>query len=348
MQDHYFQYQDAMSIVEDEYKPIYRPGCADRFAQNLLPDFEFCDAKTKLNAHMGLFDGYMVDQENLNLKAALNSAYENMLVKSLRMAFLAGQEAGTLQNQVKMDERLVENLERRKWCTSRGEINSTEMEDKYKVPERQVLQGGASRKRRLCRHFLKGHCKRGKTCDFLHDASIFCEEEQKIFLGGLPAHITKATLRLRMAEQGFEVINSPKVLRGFTPQVCLASVDQAQKLIKLGRITIDGTEVDVRPYRPYNVVGRKQVPDAVSRSVFLGGLACGTTRHMIKDEVEKLGVKVVNHPLVKMGFSPQVMLGTLEQAQKLIRMKQIVINETLVDVRPYIDDRRVVTETAKN
>jgi len=131
------------------------------------------------------------------------------------------------------------------------------------------------------------------------------------------------------------------VLRGFTPQVCLASVEQAQQLIQKGRISIDGIDVDVRPYRPYTVVGRKQLPDAVSRSVFLGGLACGTTRHMIRDEVEKLGVKVVNHPLVKMGFSPQVMLGTVEQAQKLVRMKQVLINNTLVDVRPYIDDRRV-------
>jgi len=347
MQDHYIQYQDTMSIVEDECKPIYQSGCADRFnAQNFLSEYEICNAKTKFNAHMGLFDTSMQGENNSNLNAALNTAYEKMLIKSLRLAFLAGQEAGNLQSQVKMDEQM---MERRKWCTGRGDTNPAEMEDDYKVTERpDLLQGGASRKRRLCRHFLKGHCKRGKTCDFLHDASIFCEDEQKVFLGGLPAHITKTTLRTRLAEKGFEVINSPKVLRGFTPQVCLASVDQAQKLIKMGRISIDGTEVDVRPYRPYNVVGRKQLPDAVSRSVFLGGLACGTTRHMIKDEVEKMGVKVVNHPLVKMGFSPQVMLGTVAQAQKLVRMRQVVINNTLVDVRPYVDDRRVVAETGKN
>lgn len=335
-----------MSITDEDTRPIYQSRCADRFnAQNFLSEYEI-EAKTKFNAHIDLNDRSMPGENSSNLEAALNNAYEKMLIKSLRMAFLAGQEAGSLQSQVKMDEQM---LERRKWCNSRGEINSMEMEDNYKVAERfDMLQGGASRKRRLCRHFLKGHCKRGKGCDFLHDASIFCEDQQKVFLGGLPAHITKATLRGRLAEQGYEVINSPKVLRGFTPQVCLASVDQAQMLIKKGRITIDGTEVDVRPYRPYNVVGRKQLPDAVSRSVFLGGLACGTTRHMIKDEVEKLGVKVVNHPLVKMGFSPQVMLGTVEQAQKLVRMRQIVINNALVDVRPYVDDRRVIAEPGKN
>jgi len=127
-----------------------------------------------------------------------------------------------------------------------------EIQEDYKVDRLRV----PTRKRRLCRHFLKGHCKRGNGCDFLHDASIFCEKEQKVFLGGLPAHITQTRLRLRMAEQGFEIINSPKVLRGFTPQVCLASVEQAQLLIEKGRISIDGTDVDVRPYRPYNVLSQ--------------------------------------------------------------------------------------------
>jgi len=305
-------------------------------------------AKSMFKENMDLSYGSMPGANRSDLDAALNSAwYEKMFIKSLRMAFMAGQESAcTLQSQANMDEQI---LERRKWCSGRSEINAMEMEDSLKSTERgNLVQGGIARKRRLCRHFLKGHCKRGKNCDFLHDESIFCEDQQKVFLGGLPSHITKTTLQVRLAEQGFQVINSPKVLRGFTPQVCLASVEQAQQLVKKGSVSIDGTDVDVRPYRPYTVVGRKQLPDAVSRSVFLGGLACGTTRHMIKDEVEKLGVKVVNHPLIKMGFSPQVMLGTVEQAQKLVRMRQIVINNTLVDVRPYIDDRRVIGETGKN
>lgn len=346
MQDHYMQFQDTMSLVGDDCKPIYQAGCASRSnAPYYLSEYQML-AKAKFNEHMDLANSSIPTRNRPNLEAVLSSAYEKMLIKSLRIAFLAGQKAGSLQSHANLEEQI---LERRKWCTGRGEINPVEMEENFKVAERlNLLQGGISRKRRLCRHFLKGHCKRGKNCDFLHDASIFCEDQQKVFLGGLPSHITKATLQVRLAEQGFEVINSPKVLRGFTPQVCLASVEQAQQLVKKGRISIDGTDVDVRPYRPYNVVGRKQLPDAVSRSVFLGGLACGTTRHMIKDEVEKLGVKVVNHPLVKMGFSPQVMLGTVEQAQKLVRMRQVVINNTLVDVRPYIDDRRVISETGKN
>merc|ERR1719233_1544340 len=50
-------------------------------------------------------------------------------------------------------------------------------------------------KRRLCRHFLKGCCNRGDSCDFQHDESIFCSDDQKVFLDGLPTHITDKVLR---------------------------------------------------------------------------------------------------------------------------------------------------------
>lgn len=201
-------------------------------------------------------------------------------------------------------------------------------------------QEDQNRKRRLCRHFLKGHCKRGKACDFLHDSSIFCPDLQKVFLGGLPSHIVEATLRQKLAEQGYTVINKPKVLRGFTPQVCLGSVVEAQRLIEKGKILIDGSQVDVRPYEAFAKDNlEKKLPDDIKRSVFLGGLPNGTTGQMIKEELEKMDVKVVNHPLIKAGFTPQVMLGSVAQAQMLVNLKKVRINETLVDVRPYVNFR---------
>jgi len=197
-----------------------------------------------------------------------------------------------------------------------------------------------NRKRRLCRHFLKGHCKRGKACDFLHDSSIFCSEFQKVFLGGLPSHIVESTLKEKLVEQGYTVINKPKVLRGFTPQVCLGSVQEAQRMIEKGKVMIDGVLVDVRPYEAFAKDNlEKKLPDDVKRSVFLGGLPNGTTGQTIKEELEKLDVKVVNHPLIKTGFTPQVILGSLEQAQKLVNLKKVRINNTLVDVRPYVNLR---------
>jgi len=210
------------------------------------------------------------------------------------------------------------------------------------------LQEDENRKRRLCRHFLKGHCKRGRACDFLHDPSIFCPDFQKVFLGGLPAHITESTLQEKLTRQGYTVINKPKVLRGFTPQVCLGSVEEAQRLIKKGRIFIDGSQVDVRPYEAFAKDDLdKRLPDDTKRSVFIGGLSNGTTGQMIIEDLEKLDVKVVNHPLIKTGFTPKVTLGTVDQAQKLIKMRKVRIHHSLVDIRPYVNFRDTPTQRRK-
>jgi len=195
-----------------------------------------------------------------------------------------------------------------------------------------------NRKRRHCRHFLKGHCKRGKTCDFLHDLSIFCPDSQKVFLGRLPAHITEVTLRQKLAQQGYKVINKPRVFRGFTPQVCMASVEEAQNLIEKGKILIDGSLVEVRAYAAFAKVGSDESrPDEIRQSVFLGGLSKGTTSQMIKDDLQKLDVKVTNHPIVKAGFTPRVRFRTVKEANMLIKLKKVRINNTLADVRPYVN-----------
>lgn len=200
--------------------------------------------------------------------------------------------------------------------------------------------GDPVKKRRYCRHFLKGHCKRGTACDFLHDASIFCSDMQKVFLGGLPPHVTEAILLHELTKLGHTVINKPKVLRGFTPQVCMGSVEEAQKLIDRGKIMIDGSSVDVRPYEAFakDYVSEK-IPFDSKRSVFLGGLSSGTTGQMIRNKLELMDLNVVNHPLIKNGFAPQVTLGTVEQAKKLLKLKQLQINDRMVDIRPYFNRR---------
>merc|ERR1719285_675168 len=204
-----------------------------------------------------------------------------------------------------------------------------------------------TRKRRMCRHFVKGHCKRGNACDFLHDKSIFCPNSQKVFLGGLPAHLTEVTLRQKLAEQGYEVINKPKVLRGFTPQVCMSSVKEAQRLIEKRNILIDGALVDIRAYEAFANVEKMQ-PDEIKRSVFLGGLPRGTTSQMIRDDLEKLNVKVVNRPHVKTGFTPKVTLQTVEDCEILINLKKVRINNTMVDVRPYNNNKSPSRSYKKN
>jgi len=191
-------------------------------------------------------------------------------------------------------------------------------------------------KRRLCRHFLKGRCNRGNTCDFLHDQSIFCSDEQKVFLGGLPPYITDKILQQALRTQGWNVINKPKVLQGFSPQICLGSVEEAQDMIRRGKIVIKGTWVDVRPFEAF-VKDRLKMgtEDEIKRSIFLGGLSNSTTGWSIKERLTQLGFKTVNHPVVKSGFAPQVIMESVEQAHKLIRLKKMKIDKRFVEVRPY-------------
>jgi len=193
-------------------------------------------------------------------------------------------------------------------------------------------------KSRHCRHFLKGHCERGDACGFRHDPSVFCSDRQIVFLGGLPPHFTASLLREKLEEQGYTVLNQPKVLRWFSPQVCLGSVEEASRLIEKGTILIDGACIWVRPYEGFS--REKKTPaDEVERSVFLGGLAPFTTTDMIKDGIGSMGMKVVNMPNVKTGYSRKVTLETVVQAQTLLKLMQVQINGVMVSVRPFANIR---------
>lgn len=202
-----------------------------------------------------------------------------------------------------------------------------------------VQQQEPQQKSRHCRHFLKGHCERGDSCGFRHDHSVFCTDMQKVFLGGLPAHLTASLLRQKLAEQGYTVLNHPKILRWFSPQVCLGSVEEAQRLVEKGTIVIDGAVIRVRPFEAFTRDNKKKLPDEVERSVFLGGLAAGTTAEMIKDELGKMSLVVVNIPVVKSGYSPQVALQSYEEARTLLNLMRVQINGALVNVRPFANIR---------
>jgi len=97
---------------------------------------------------------------------------------------------------------------------------------------------------------------------------------------------------------------------------------------------IAGMDVEIRPYQASTKKTKEKFLDVRSRSVFLGGLKNGTTSKMIKKELECLGLKVVNYPLVKAGFCPEVTMVTAKQAQKLVNMVKVQINGTMVDIRP--------------
>merc|ERR1719233_320089 len=192
-----------------------------------------------------------------------------------------------------------------------------------------TVQQEVQQKSRHCRHFLKGHCERGESCGFRHDRSVFCTDLQKVFLGGLPAHLTARLLCKKLAEQGYTVLNNPKIIRWFSPQVCLGSVWEAQRLVKKGTLIIDGKVIRVRPFEAITGNNKKKLPDEVERSVFLGGLAADTTAQMIQDDLAKIGLVVVNIPLLMSGYTPQVTLQTFKQARTLIKLMRVEINGSL-------------------
>jgi len=195
------------------------------------------------------------------------------------------------------------------------------------------------KKRRLCRHFAKGFCFRGESCEFLHDASIFCTDAQKVFLGGLPLHMTSQMLKDKLEMLGLTVLNRPKIMRGFTPQVCLGSIEQAKILIAKRFLYIDDHLVDVRPYQDREEF-RQDRSSTVKRSVFLGGLPENTTGEMIVYDLQRLDVKVLNFPVVKNGYAPRVILESAESAKMLVSLKRVTVNGAAVEVRPYVNFRK--------
>jgi len=166
-------------------------------------------------------------------------------------------------------------------------------------------------------------------------------DAQKVFLGGLPIGITERMLRQHLAAVGYKVLKRPKILHGFAPEVWMKNVEQAKDLIEKGVITIEGMEVEVRPYNSLTKLSElKKLPNVGKRSVFIGGLPAGTTTKDLQDVLVEMGMKVINYPVIKHGFARQVILDTISQARSLIKMKKIQINGVYGDVRPFVHQKR--------
>jgi len=166
--------------------------------------------------------------------------------------------------------------------------------------------------------------------------------DQKVFLGGLPLGMNERELRNELAAQGYKVLRRPKILRGFAPEVMMRSVAEAKELVEKGTININGFTVEVRSFNSYNKRSKsRKIPNVEKRSVFLGGLPIGTKVQDIMETMKKLDVRVVNYPVIKFGFSPQVIMQSFSQARKLIQMKNVLINGKFVEVKPYATPRNM-------
>jgi len=188
----------------------------------------------------------------------------------------------------------------------------------------------------VCRHFAEGYSRRGDNCDFQHDIMNSHPDTQKVFLGGLPRSITSHKLVWELKKKGYTVVNKPKVVRRYSPQVCLGSVKEAELMLQKGTIIIDGCTVNVRPYKAFMQKETDRQRDIDKRSVFLEGLTSAMTVRIIKTEMEKLGYKVTIRPLINAGFIPKITLATVKQANQLIAQGVIELNGVAVNVRPYM------------
>jgi len=173
--------------------------------------------------------------------------------------------------------------------------------------------------------------------------------EKRVFLGGLPVGMTERSLRHHLALLGYKVLKRPKILRGFAPEVLMRSAQEARRLVARGNITINGCVVEVRPFNSLMKQSESsKIPNINKRSIFLGGLTDGTTTKDIQDAFIKMGIRILNYPVVKFGVSRQVILETVHQAKTLIEKKKVLINGTLADVRPFVRHQRRKKSHKKN
>jgi len=204
--------------------------------------------------------------------------------------------------------------------------------------------GKVSSKARLHRHFQTGIDISDRSCSFSSDSNIVCTDKQKVFLGGIPLHFTPGMLKAKLEDQGLTVMNKPKIKRGYIPEVCLGSVEEALKLIAQRFIIVDEHRIDVRPYQS-RLQLRKGFVSVAKRSVFLGGLPNNTSAEMIIADLERLDLQVAEPPVIKKGFAPRVILKSRKDAELLVSLQRVFINGAVVDVRPYVDCRkRCITE----
>jgi len=217
-----------------------------------------------------------------------------------------------------------ENAKREKLCGSTSII-----------PREQVAKATAPKKEtqksRICRHFLRGHCKFGESCNFFHGAPLVHASDQLIFLGGLPSGITSDMLIQELNRAyGVEVLNKPQIFSNFSPRVAL-SLEDAKLLKGHGKLNIFNRQVDVRPFED------NSKSEAEKSMVFLGGLPEGIKLTELISQLRKKGIQVMNKPYLGDGYARNVQVQSEKHANDLIRKRKIFLFSSSVDVRPYVN-----------
>jgi hypothetical protein len=186
---------------------------------------------------------------------------------------------------------------------------------------------------KVCWHFLRGFCKRGKCCGFRHSVPITTNKSRKKSRPEASSHITEDALIKELSDLSLNVSckmkrrekSWPRKYRGLDPG--MQALSEKELLV--------GDSRSVSPSRMISNFQCKRFSDVTKRSIFLGGLSKGVTCQMIRIALERHEARVVSIVPVKKGFCPKVTLATIYQASKLISTAEIEIDGSLVEVRPY-------------
>jgi len=185
---------------------------------------------------------------------------------------------------------------------------------------------------KTCWHFLRGFCKRGKSCGFRHNFPDARNTSRKIFPPELSSHITEDALRKELSDLRINVIPKVDKLHSSWPRECLGWDPQVEK----GKMIVNACFAGVGSSEEISKNKRLRHIEDTRRSIFLGGLPKGVTCKMIRLALKKLNAEVVSMMRVKRGFCPKVTLSSIHQALRLISEVEIEIGGSMVDVRPYV------------
>merc|ERR1711964_150844 len=199
--------------------------------------------------------------------------------------------------------------------------------------ERIAAQAGRTR---LCKHFLLGKCGAGDKCTYAHDISVLKPDEQKVFIGGIPSACTSRQLVAAIEKLGFKVLNIPKCHpSGFSPKVCLGSVEEAKELLKIARIPVGDHTVDVRKFND------SRSKDQDNFCVTITGIPEGTSGYTLLQGLEKCGFPIDRSPVIDDGAT--VCLGcemsTIEQCDALLAIESLPCMGTTLkfkEFKPYV------------
>jgi hypothetical protein len=210
------------------------------------------------------------------------------------------------------------------------------------IPVRELLAinprcGWKRNRTQLCHRFINSFCARDCDCPFIHAKPLTAHRDQIIFLGGLPKDCTRASLFKELVDCGLDVLNYPLVLDRFTPRVVLKSETAAQTLIQKGKLSIFGSEVDVRAYKASNEVFQ----------VFLGGLPMQTSVEDIRTALKSEGCDLVNIPSVNKGYVINCEVASKYQQQHLIQKGFIEILGRLAQVKRIVKRKRRTRSPSK-